>query len=295
MWGASKSQGYEEEQNFPPPAHHCWCPLATKGLQFAAEWCRARASAWSSWKSQQAQLQLTCQKLPLPTKVYLTNSSGVTDHLVPVVTTKALVCYQHYVSAYVYLYIYIPLSLSPPICNQSPSIPPCQQKINPQIQPSRTIPNQAFREDQQPLVKSHQLQSNHPSFGKAQPEIPYWPCVPGVSTERESWWKNRDLCWGPKCQVEGDFYGSLLAQQWQEVMMIITFNIFHHMLISRALFKITLRCSSEVDALIWWSHAKLLRFNTASFFLDLVKPKMSLKIIPQHRVYLFNTSTPLKN
>lgn len=112
MWGASKSQGYEEEQNFPPPAHHCWCPLATKGLQFAAEWCRARASAWSSWKSQQAQLQLTCQKLPLPTKVYLTNSSGVTDHLVPVVTTKALVCYQHYVSAYVYLYIYIYLSLS---------------------------------------------------------------------------------------------------------------------------------------------------------------------------------------
>ena len=139
MWGASKSQGYEEEQNFPPPAHHCWCPLATKGLQFAAEWCRARASAWSSWKSQQAQLQLTCQKLPLPTKVYLTNSSGVTDHLVPVVTTKALVCYQHYVSAYVYLYIYIPLSLSTPICNQSPSIPLCQQKINPQIQPSRTI------------------------------------------------------------------------------------------------------------------------------------------------------------
>ena len=206
MWGAPKSQGYEEEQNFPPPAHHCWCPLATKGLQFAAEWCRARASAWSSWKSQQAQLQLTCQKLPLPTKVYLTNSSGVTDHLVPVVTTKSAgllstLC----ICICISIYIYIPLSLSTPICNQSPSIPPCQQKINPQIQPSRTIPNQAFQEDQQPLVRSHQLQSNHPSFGKAQPEIPYWPCVPGVSTERESWWKNRDLCWGPKCQVEGIF------------------------------------------------------------------------------------------
>lgn len=139
MWGASKSQGYEEEQNFPPPAHHCWCPLATKGLQFAAEWCRARASAWSSWKSQQAQLQLTCQKLPLPTKVYLTNSSGVTDHLVPVVTTKALVCYQHYVSAYVYLYIYIYTSLSLSTYLQPVSVHSTLPTKN--QPPNSTIPN----------------------------------------------------------------------------------------------------------------------------------------------------------
>ena len=125
-----------------------------------------------------------------------------TTYLVPVVTTKAVVCYQDAMYLHIYIYIYIYQHLS--ATSLLPFLPTkSTPKINHPPRVSVTSNHWWNRSSSSPTTQASEKRSRRFLIG-----LPYL----------ESWWKNRDLCWGSHLGSGGrNFYGSFLAQNCRKL------------------------------------------------------------------------------